>query len=70
MSFDPGLTPGQEIDNPRLCEIFKCSPQGGMRRSKITNTLVVVSNHVESIYEDRWDSNDVLHYPSVGTEGD
>jgi hypothetical protein len=50
MSFDPGLKPGEEINNGRLCDIFKCSPQGGMRRSKKTNTLVIVSNHIESIY--------------------
>ena len=57
MSFDPGLPLGVDIDNSRLCEIFRCSPQGGMRRSKQTNTLVIVSNHVESIYEDRWDAS-------------
>lgn len=68
MSFDPGLAPGQEIDNSRLCDIFQCSTQGGMRRSRKTNTLVIVSNHVPSIYEDRWDSNDVLHYGGMGTE--
>jgi len=50
MTFDPGLQFGAEIDNDRLCDIFKCSPQGGMRRSKQTNTLVIVSNHIESIY--------------------
>jgi 5-methylcytosine-specific restriction protein A len=70
MSFDPGLQFGAEIDNDRLCDIFKCSPQGGMRRSKQTNTLVIVSNHVESIYEDRWDASEVLHYTGMGRLGD
>jgi 5-methylcytosine-specific restriction protein A len=69
MSFDPGLEPGAEIENGELCDIFKCSPQGGMRRSKTTGTLIVVSNHVESIYEDRWDSSDVLHYTGMGRDG-
>jgi len=67
--FDPGLKPGQVIDNKALHEIFKCSPQGGMRRSKATNTLVIVSNHVTSIYDDRWDG-DVLHYTGMGQTGD
>ena len=41
-----------------------------MRRSKVTNTLVIVSNHVESIYEDLWDENGVFQYTGMGTEGD
>ena len=40
-----------------------------MRRSLTTNTLVIVSNHVKSIYDDRWD-DDVLHYTGMGTKGD
>lgn len=34
------LKPGDELDNERLCQIFGCGPQGGMRRSLKTNTLV------------------------------
>ena len=44
------LTIGMEINNDTLCEIFGCSPQGGMRYSKRTNTLVLVSNRVTSTY--------------------
>jgi len=69
MTFDPGLKAGETIENDRLCEIFKCSPQGGMRRSLRTNTLVVVSNHVRSIYHDRW-VGDTFHYTGMGTKGD
>ncbi|MEY2340965.1 HNH endonuclease [Acidithiobacillus sp. IBUN Pt1247-S3] len=69
MKFDPDLKLGQVIDNNTLCEIFKCGPQGGMRRAKTTNSLVIVSNHVTSIYDDRWD-DDVLHYTGMGQEGD
>jgi 5-methylcytosine-specific restriction protein A len=69
MTFDPGLKAGETIGNDRLCEIFKCSPQGGMRRSLRTNTLVVVSNHVRSIYHDRW-VGDIFHYTGMGTKGD
>lgn len=63
------ITPGEKIDNNTLCDNFKCSPQGGMRKSNTTNTLVIISNHVKSIYDDRW-VDDVLHYTGMGLEGD
>ncbi len=52
--------PGATLNNEQLIARFRCSPQGGMRRSKETNTLVIVSNHVSSVYDDRW-IGDVLH---------
>lgn len=63
------LKPGDELDNERLCQIFGCGPQGGMRRSLKTNTLVLICNHVESIYDDRW-IDGVLHYTGMGQSGD
>lgn len=60
---------GDIIDNDKLTELFKCSTQGGMRRSHKTNTLVIVSNHVKSIYSDKW-SGDQLHYTGMGSSGD
>lgn len=69
MAFDPGLTAGDVIDNDRLCQFFKCGPQGGMRRSNRTNSLVLVSNHVKSIYDDRW-VGDTFHYTGMGAKGD
>jgi len=57
------------LSNDELCAFFQCSPQGGMRRSKKTNTLVLVSNHVKSIYDDKW-IGDVLHFTGMGTKGD
>ena len=59
---------GEILDNDQLREIFKCNPQGGMRRSLETNTLVIVSNHVQSIYDDRW-IDDVFHYTGMGQNG-
>ena len=63
------LKQGQILDNNKLCELFRCSSQGGMRRSHETNTLVIVSNHIKSIYEDKW-IDDVMHYTGMGTSGD
>lgn len=61
------LKPGEILDNKELISIFQCSPQGGMRKSNRTNSLVIVSNHVESIYGDRWEG-DVLYYTGMGTK--
>lgn len=60
---------GMEIDNNTLCNIFKCSPQGGMRRSKATNTLVIISNRIASTYTDTWEG-DILLYTGMGQKGD
>ncbi len=69
MSFDPGLKPGDVIDNKQLTGIFKCGTQMGMRKSNETNTLVLVSNHTKSLYEDGW-RGDKFHYTGMGTLGD
>tara|TARA_B100001093_G_scaffold504743_1_gene561007 strand:+ start:283 stop:1107 length:825 start_codon:yes stop_codon:yes gene_type:complete len=63
------LNKGDVINNEELTQIFKCSTQGGMRRSHKTNTLVLVSNHVKSIYSDRWFGKE-LHYTGMGSTGD
>lgn len=69
MSFNPNLNPGDTVNNQKLREIFKCSPQGGMRKSNRTNTLIIVSDHTKAIYEDRWIDN-ILHYTGMGLESD
>ena len=69
MSFEHSLQPEDVIDNRELTAIFRCSPQGGMRRSLETNTLVLVSDHTKSIYEDRW-IGDTFHYTGMGLKGD
>lgn len=43
MAFDPGLRIGQILKNADVVDIFKCGNMGGMRRSRTTNTLVIVS---------------------------
>lgn len=63
------LKAGQELTNNELYEVFGCGNSGGMRRSKKTNSLILISSHVESIYDDRWDGN-VLFYTGMGQNGD
>jgi 5-methylcytosine-specific restriction protein A len=60
---------GGEISNDELVEIFKCGPQGGMRRSLSTNTLVLTSKHIDNVYDDRWIGS-IFHYTGMGLEGD
>ena len=67
--FNLKIQPGDKLNNQTLCSIFFCSPQGGMRKSNATNSLVLISNHVKSIYNDRWE-DDTLHYTGMGTSGD
>lgn len=69
MPFDPGLKKGEVISNEKLVKIFQCGIRGGMRRSKQTNTLVIISDHTKSIYEDRW-IGDIFHYTGMGLVGD
>jgi len=62
------LKPGVHYSNEDIFETFLCSPQGGMRRSKRTNTLVLIANHAYSIYKDRWNDG-VLNYTGMGKKG-
>lgn len=70
MSFLPNLKPGQELSNKQLSEIFRCSTQGGMRRSNRTNSLVVISDHTKGYYKDEWDKeNKIFYYTGMGKTG-
>lgn len=56
------------LTNKQLCEVFLCSPQGGMRRSKRTNSLTLISDKTK-LYDDRL-IDDVYHYTGMGQTGD
>lgn len=64
---------GDVLNNKELCEIFKCGPQGGMRKSNTTNSLVLVSDQTQSSnlnpYQDKW-IDGILHYTGMGLKGD
>ena len=57
MAFDPGLKIGQILKNSDVVDTFKCGNMGGMRRSRTTNTLVIVSDYTKGIYHDKWSSS-------------
>lgn len=67
--FDTGLKIGQILKNADIVDTFKCGNMGGMRRSKTTNTLVIVSDYTKGIYHDKWIGG-VLHYTGMGKNGD
>ncbi len=69
MIFNPGINIGAEITNEQMRTIFKCGNMGGMRRSKQTGTLVIISDDTKGLYRDVW-KNGVLHYTGMGKVGD
>ncbi|MGW8040032.1 hypothetical protein ACWEX2_07355 [Staphylococcus xylosus] len=64
----------KKYDNNTICDVFKCSQQGGMRRSHLTNTLVLFSDHTNDVYRDHSvidnEGNETLHYTGMGQKGD
>ena len=66
--FHVPLKPGDTIDNDTLRAIFHCGPEGIMRQSPKTGSLVIVSDHTRSPYEDTW-VNNFFHYTARGLGG-
>lgn len=64
---------GKVYTNNDLSSAFLTSPQGGMRKSNRTNSLVLISKHSVNPeinpYEDNW-QNGVFHYTGMGRVGD
>ena len=48
--FDPNLRIGRILKNDDIVELFRCGNMGGMRRSKTTNTLVLISDYLSLIH--------------------
>lgn len=69
MKFNPELKVGSVITNQELMDIFKCANSSGMRRSKRTNSLVIINDYTKGLYENHWDG-DILQYTGMGQSGD
>jgi len=63
------LKSGDTLTNEQLQKYFICSPQGGMRKSNTTKTLILTLDHVNPIYKDKW-IDDILYYTGQGQYGD
>ena len=64
------LVVGNIYTNNEIASTFKCSNMGGMRRSKETNSLVLIAKHNNPIYDDQWTEEGILNYTGMGTEND
>lgn len=62
------LRQGMVLKNNDIMDTFLCSPQGGMRRSLRTNSLVLISDQTK-VYHDRW-NHGILLYTGMGLTGD
>lgn len=69
MGFIPSFPVGATVTHQDICTEFKCGNMGGMRRSHVTNTLIIISDHTKSLYDDKWFGNE-LHYTGMGKIGD
>lgn len=69
MAFVAPFRIGETVTNAQIVESFKVGNMGGMRRSKKTNTLVIICDHTKGLYDDKW-YGDVLHYTGMGKVGD
>ena len=64
------LIVGNIYSNSEIANTFKCSSMGGMRRSKETNSLVLIAKHNNPLYDDQWTDDGILNYTGMGTEND
>ncbi len=69
MRFNPGLQIGDTLTFGQLRNLFQCSNAGGVLPTKKFQTLVIVSNHIKGIADDKWE-NDILYYTGMGMNGD
>lgn len=64
------LIVGEKYSNSEIANTFKCSNMGGMRRSHVTNSLVLIAKHNNPLYDDQWSDDGILNYTGMGTTGD
>jgi 5-methylcytosine-specific restriction protein A len=62
-------SPGDVLSNDDLIRLFVVGIQGGMRRSRKSDLLLLVSDPFKGLYRDRWDG-DILHYTGMAPTGD
>jgi 5-methylcytosine-specific restriction protein A len=63
------VMPGDVIDNEHLREIFRCSSQGAMRRSLVTNRVVLIADHTRPACDDKWIGK-TFHFTGMGLTGE
>ena len=69
MSFKSSFKIGQVVSNKDIIDEFKVGIMGGMRRSKRTNSLILIADHTKALYDDKCHGN-IFYYTGMGKEGD
>lgn len=64
------LIVGNTYTNNEIASTYKCSNMGGMRRSKETNSLILIAKHINPLYDDQWSEDGIFNYTGMGTVGD
>ena len=59
----------QVLENKEIAECFLCSNQGGIRKSKRTNTIILLAKFDNCSYKHRKDG-DILYFTGMGKKGD
>ena len=62
------LNIGDKIGNKDIAELFLCSNQGGIRKSKKTNTIVIIAKFNNCSYKHRKEG-DILYFTGMGKKG-
>ncbi len=62
------LKVGDKIINKDIAAYFLCTNQGGIRKSKKTNTIVVIAKFDNCSYKHRWEE-DTLYFVGMGKKG-
>jgi len=62
------LNIGDKIINKDIAELFLCTNQGGVRKSKKTNTIVLIAKFDNCSYKHRRDG-DILYFTGMGKKG-
>ena len=55
------LVIGNVYKHQDVYETFQCGNMGGMRRSKKTNTLILICDHTKGLYDDMWHGVSIMH---------
>ena len=64
------LVIGEKYTNAEVTVIFGCSPQGGLKMAKATNSLVAIVKHNRPLYDDYWTDDGILQFTGKGRYGD
>lgn len=60
---------GTSLNNKEITEIFHCQYEGGIRKSKKMNLLVLINDPKYGLYNNRWE-DDTLYFTAIGRTGD